>query len=44
MKKITVEGWREQGGGLKGEREKQRGSLIEEILDPLPPSAQSDTS
>lgn len=39
------EGWRERGGGLKGEREKRRGSLIQEILDPpLPPSAESDTS
>lgn len=37
-------GWRERGGGLKGEREKRRGSLIQEILDPLPPSAESDTS
>lgn len=45
-KKKSGEGWQERGGGLKGEREKRRDSLIQEIRDPppLPPSAESDTS
>lgn len=43
--KESGEGRRERDGGLKGEREKRRGSLIQEILDPpSPPSAESDTS
>lgn len=28
--------WQERGAGLKGEGEKRRGSLIQEILDPHP--------
>lgn len=32
--KKSGEGWQERGGGLKGEREKHRGSLIQKILDP----------